>query len=200
MYIPVLCNSYRWDTKLTIPNITKSFQEEILCYEIAYVLHHSIIINMDPSQRLFPLIFAWLNIDSNYLSTLEAITIQNFWYLLQPTWINFIKTIPKFSHRIHYIKHIQTGNNNDIPNITIISSYQLDTFFKYLSLVLQQPFILKWLSHGVIINTKVNSENYACFSKIILIRESVNRSMIYESWLKASKLTQELFPVCFLFQ
>jgi hypothetical protein len=137
MYTPVLCNSCRRDTQLTIPNITKSFQEEISCYEIAYVLHHSTIINMDSLQRLFPLTFAWLNIDSNHFSTLGAVTIQNFWYLLQPTWINFIKTTPKFSHRIYYIKHIQTGNNNDISNITIISSYQLDAFFKCLSLVLQ---------------------------------------------------------------
>jgi hypothetical protein len=151
---------------------------------------------MDPPQRLFPLTFAWLNIDSNHLSTLGAVTIQNFWYLLRPTWINFIKTTPKFSHRIYYIKHIQTRNNNDIPNITIISSYQLDAFFKYLSLVLQQPFILKQLSHGVVTDTKVNPGNYACSSKIMLIRESVNGSTIYEPWLKTSKLTQELFPVC----
>jgi hypothetical protein len=196
MYTPVLCNSCRRDTQLTIPNITKSFQEEISCYEIAHALHHSTIINMDPPQRLFPLTFAWLNIDSNHLSTLGAVTIQNFWYLLRPTWINFIKTIPKFPHRIHYIKHIQTGNNNDIPNITIISSYQLDAFFKCLSLVLQQPFILKRLSHGVVTDTKVNPGNYACSSKIMLIRESVNGSKIYEPWLKTSKLTRELFPVC----
>jgi hypothetical protein len=197
MYTLVLCNSCRRDTQLTIPNITKSFQEEISCYEIAHVLHHSTIINMDLPQKLFLLTFAWLNIDSNHLSTLGAVTIQNFWYLLRLTWINFIKTIPKFLHRIHYIKYIQTGNNNDIPNITIISSYQLDAFFKCLSLVLQQLFILKRLSHGVVTNTKVNPGNYACFSKIMLIRESMNGSMIYEPWLKTSKLIQELFLVCF---
>jgi hypothetical protein len=143
MYTPVLCNYCRLDTKLTIPNITKSFQEEISCYQITNTLHHSTIINMDSLQRLFPLVFAWLNIDSNQLNTLGAVIIQNFWYLLRPTWINFIKTTSKFPHRIHYIKHIQTGNNNDISSITITSSYQQDAFFKCLSLVLQQPFILK---------------------------------------------------------
>jgi hypothetical protein len=176
----------------------KSFQKEISCYQIAHILHHSTIINMDPSQRLFLLVFTWLNIDSNQLSTLGAVTIQNFWYLLQPTWINFIKTTPKFSHRIHYIKYIQTGNNNDIPSITITSSYQQDAFFKYLSLVLQQSFILKRLSHGVVTDITINPENYACTSKIMLVKKSVNRSVIYEPWLQTSKLTQELFPVCFL--
>lgn len=198
MYTPVLCNSCRQDTKLTIPNITRSFQEEILCYEIAHTLHHSIIINMDPPQRLFPLVYAWLNIDSNLLSTLGAITIQNFWYLVRPTWINIIRTTPKFPQRIHYIKHIQTGNNNDILNITIISSYQLDAFFKCLNLVLQQPFILKRLSHDVVTSSSINPESYTCSFKIMLIRESVNGSVIYEPWLKTSKLTQELFPVYFL--
>jgi hypothetical protein len=153
---------------------------------------------MDPPQRLFSLVFAWLNIDSNQLSSLGAVTIQNFWYLLRPTWINFIKTTPKFPHRIHYIKHIQTGNNNDIPSITITSSYQQDAFFKCLSLVLQQPFILKRLSHGVVTDITINPGNYARTSKIMLVRNSVNGSVIYEPWLQTSKLTQELFPVCFL--
>jgi hypothetical protein len=137
MYTPMLCNSCRQDIKLTIPDITKSFQEEISCYQIAHTFHYSTIINIDPPQRLFPLIFAWLNMDSNHFSTLGAVTVQNFWYLLRPTWINIIKTTPKFPHRIHYIKHIQTGNNNNIPNITIISSCQLDALFKCLNLVLQ---------------------------------------------------------------
>jgi hypothetical protein len=115
-------------------------------------------------------------------------SLQNFWFILQPTWLHQIETTYNNTNKSSYLRHIITGNNNDLHNIIISNSVEETIFFSAVSLVfnisIQINFITNSSHNSITINRCNNSNN----NKIINSRKSVNEQNIYEPWINPAIL------------
>ena len=126
-------------------------------------------------------------------------SLQNFWYLLQPTWLQQIQTqYPNNANKSNYIKQISTGNNSNWSYISITSPTEQTIFFTTLSLVFNLTFQILTISNCTHITNTINACNQDNDKKSISVRQSINSATLFEPWFDPQILVNRQLPV-FLF-
>ena len=200
---PVLCKNCRPMQHTTIQQITQTFNEEFYSFLLAHKTGHAIVIHLDAAQRLFPLVFNWLNLESlvctispshgcnsqlyQILKERGILNLQNFWYFLCATWLDQIQIQYKNTDatKSSYLTHIRTANNNNLNNIDIITDLQRKIFWSTLSLALKITIQINIITNNFHTTTIINTtKGDTEFTKIINIRQSLtnSNSNLYEPW------------------
>jgi len=78
--------------------------------------NHVVVINLDATRRLFPVIYYWLDLESPMLRNIGVYNLHNLWQILEQSWkkqisINIKNTDP---NKKLYIRHVATHNNGDM--------------------------------------------------------------------------------------
>jgi hypothetical protein len=90
-----------------------------------------------------------------------------------------------------YYNHIQSANNNDLPNLIIVSDLQQKIFFATLSITLNITIQVNRIAQSSHITTTTNTCLSNNLIKIVNIRSSVSHKTIYEPWINPTVLNTE---------
>lgn len=123
--------------------------------------------------------------------------LQNFWYILKPTWIKHIKTHPNLQNKPDYITHIATGNNNNLHDISISHPIQRTIFFNTISLVFNISIKFLHILNNSHHETTLNACHQHNPIKILNIRTSIYNTDLYEPWINPIALTSTTQVITF---
>lgn len=138
------------------------------------------------------MIFFFIYHIANILQLLKnkgVFSIQNFWYILKPTWIYQITTKYHCKEQNKYIKHIQSGNNNNFQDISIVETDQQSIFFTTITLVFDINIIINNINNTSHTPKTINPRK-SDTTKIINCRHTVIGGDIFEPWIKESDIQQ----------
>jgi hypothetical protein len=122
------------------------------------------------------------------LKNIGVFSLQNFWFILRLTWLNQIQVQYNNTEKSSYIRHITTGNNNDLQNICINNGLEQEIFFCTLSLVFNINIQINFITNNTHKMSKLNYCNNNNPTKIINIRKSASDGNIYEPWINPKSI------------
>lgn len=108
-------------------------------------------------------------------------SLQNFWYLLKPTWMKELQN-STISHKLEYMRHVETGNNYDFCDMEIQSQQQQQVFFNTISLVFGFEIHVHNITGSTHSTTIFNRCGKSETIKIINKRKLANGKDCFEPW------------------
>ena len=154
--------------------------------------NHVVVINLDATRRLFPVIYYWLDLESPMLRNIGVYNLHNLWQILEQSWkkqisINIKNTDP---NKKLYIWRVATHNNGDMVGMYFKKEEELSTFFKTISIVFNITFRLNYIKgeahETILINASDNNSNH---QKIINIRAAADGQKFYEPWINPTSIS-----------
>lgn len=124
-----------------------------------------------------------------------VVNLHNFWCLLRTTWLRQIDIQYKGGKYTSYYRHIETGNNSDLDNLSISSTLEQQIFFTTLSLVLKVTFLIHHIHQATSLSKSINACDMPNHIKTINYRKSIQGDDIFEPWIAESVL-QSSHKVC----
>lgn len=125
---------------------------------------------------------------SELLYNIGVVNLQNFWFILAPTWILQINKASNFDDKQQYIKHINTGNNGDFANIKITLPIHQEIFFNTISLVFNISIQMNTITKNTHSTITINLTNQPNRLKIINWRLSYSNEKVFEPWINPAIL------------
>ena len=107
---------------------------------------------------------------------------QNFWFILQDTWVTTIKSHYHHPEQSSYHKHILTGNNGHINDISIKDQNQASMFFSAISMVFNVTIQINSIDGSSFSSVSINCTNNINPIKIINTRLFMDH-LVYEPWV-----------------
>jgi hypothetical protein len=124
------------------------------------------------------------------LRQVGVFSLQDFWYILHITWLHQIEIQYPNPNKSSYLRHIITGNNNDLQNLIINNGVEETIFLSTLSLVFDISIQINSItSNNTHTSTTINECNNTNNIKIINFRKSVDEGNIYEPWINPTILS-----------
>lgn len=117
------------------------------------------------------------------LQSLGVHNLQNFWYLLLPSWQHQITSQYHERDKSFYQAHISFGNNGNLETIIIQTDTQQSIFFNTISLVLGFPITINTITSTNSTSVIFNPAQHSVPSKHFNIRKSISGIQLFEPWV-----------------